>query len=598
MRASGARTWLPLVAIILLFLGLGVIYNLTVPIWEAPDETGHFGNVWYIATHGALPTPGTFYTWHQSPLYHILAAAVVSWVDMPDLLTWTRYNPDASTVSARGEVNVALHTVREWPPYRDVPLGVHLARGVTLLFGVLTAGLSYLLARRLFPGQLWVAIGAAGLVAFNPQFIFMSAAVQNDVPLAAAFALTLLPASVILQGDVRRRQFLALGALVGLAILFKQSGAVLVGLAGGVVAWAAWRARSWRHLLVWTAVILLGLMTVAGPMYARNMLRYGDPFAYKVYESLHPATLGVTLGDINLRSLLAFANTMHRTFWGTFGWANLPMPQPVYLALWLIYPLGWWGVGRYLRRTRAAQVRGGWPVIGLLLGGMASVWAFTLQYVLGFGAFGVQGRYLFQMISAHALLISLGLCSLLPGRAQPVPLILVLVGLLGLAAWAPTGLIAPSYEYLGDTPEIIEDLPYRRTEVFGDTFELIGYRAKADLESGRLQVTLYWQALTTPDADYTMFVHLLNGHGQRLSQHDRQPLDGDFPTSLWRVGDVMHTTHNLQASADCLKSPPCYLAVGVYDWQTGQRLPVTRGQSEHDAVLLTEFGADLGLPKR
>ena len=589
---NAARAWLPLVAIVVLFLGLGVCYNLSVPIWEAPDETGHFGNVWYIATRGALPTPGTFYTWHQSPLYHMLAAAAVSWVDMPDLLPWTRYNPNASTVSARGEVNVALHTVREWPPYHEVALGVHLARGVTLLFGALTVVLSYLLARRLFPGQVWVAIGAAGLVAFNPQFIFMSAAVQNDVPLAAAFALTLLPAIAILQGDLRRRQLLALGALAGLAILFKQSGLVLLGLAGGVVAWTAWRARSWRRLFEWAAVTLLALLIVAGPMYARNTLLYGDPFAYKVYESLHPATPGVALSDINPRSLLAFANTMHKTFWGTFGWANLPMPEPAYLALWLVYPLGWWGAWRYLRRTRAAQVRGGWPVIGLLLGGMAVVWAFTLQYVLGFGAFGVQGRYLFQMIAAHAVLISLGLCSLLPGRARPLPLILVLVGLLGLASWAPLGLIAPSYRYLGDTPQVVEQLPYRRAEVFGDMFELVGYRARADLQSGQLQVTLYWRALTTPDADYTMFVHLLNGQGQRLSQHDRQPLDGDFPTSLWRAGDVMHTTHNLQASPDCLKSPPCYLAVGIYDWRTGVRLPVTRGEADNDAVLLREFLAE------
>src|SRR3990172_1383363 len=92
---SGGRlpSWLPAVIITSFFLILGVYYSINTPLWEAPDEPAHFGNVYYIATYGKLPGPGTFYTWHESPLYHIIAAQVVRWVDMPSLADWTRFNP-------------------------------------------------------------------------------------------------------------------------------------------------------------------------------------------------------------------------------------------------------------------------------------------------------------------------------------------------------------------------------------------------------------------------------------------------------------------------------------------------------------------------
>lgn len=593
--ADPLRAWPPLVVIITLFMLLGVYYSITTPIWEAPDEPGHFGNVWHIARHKELPKPGTFYTWHQSPLYHIIAALVVSGVDMPSLADWTRPNPNAATVSRAKEPNVSLHSIRELPPYQEVVLGVHLARWVNVVFGAITVAVTYLLARRLFPRQVWIAMGAAGMVAFNPQFIFMSAAVQNDAPLSAAFGLTLLPALSIVQGDRRRRQFLWLGAMVGLAIVFKQSGIVLVGLAGAVVLWATWESKRWGDLFRWGGWTALTLALVAGPMYLRNTLRYGDPFAYGVYKSLHPPVEPLQLSEVTGEMYLGFLRRMHASFWGYFGWATVPLPDWIYQVLWLVYPLALLGLAIWVWRGRQAWAKpeGGLPAVVLLLVGMAVVWAFTIRYTLSFRAFGVQGRYLFQMISAQAILISLGLFSLLPGRWRAAPVAAMVLGLLALAGWAPGGVIRPAYEYLGDPPDVLNTLQFRRGEVFGDAIELVGYTSNVDLQRGQVQVTLYWRTLNRPADDYTIFVHLLDANGNRLSQHDRRPMDGRFPTNLWRAGDVMHTDHTLQAGETCL-SAPCYLAVGFYDWESGERLAVTYGASENNAVLLDEFLLGLG----
>ena len=327
------ETWLPLIVIVLLFTGLGLLYSVTTPIWEAPDETGHFGNVWYIATHQELPKPGTFYTWHQSPLYHLIAAAVVSGVEMSEPGQWLRPNPNAPTRSG-GEPNVSLHSVRELAPYRDIPLAVRLARWVGLFFGAVTVVATYFLAKQLFPDHYrWIALGAAGVVAFNPQFIFMSTTVQNDAPLAAGFALTMLPALSIVQGDHRPRHFLWLGGLTGLTILFKQSGIVLIGLAGLVVLWAAWQNRRWRSLFRWGGWTALALLVVAGPMYLRNTALYGDPFAYRIYKSLHPPVKPLSLGEITPEMLRTATVSVHQSFWGRFGWASISLPDTIYDAL-------------------------------------------------------------------------------------------------------------------------------------------------------------------------------------------------------------------------------------------------------------------------
>jgi 4-amino-4-deoxy-L-arabinose transferase-like glycosyltransferase len=585
---SRLRGWLPLVFILAFYLALGVYYSMATPIWETPDEPGHFGNVQYIAKYRKLPEPGTFYTWHQSPLYHIIAAGVISGVDMSPLADWTRSNPNAAIISPAGAPNVALHSIRELPPYQDVSLAVHLARWVNLVFGAITVAITYLLALRLFPGQVWIAIGAASIVAFNSQFIFMSSAVQNDAPLAAAFALTLLPALNIVQGDRRPRQFLWLGAMAGLAIVFKQSGIVLIGLAGLVVLWAVWQSRRWQNLLQWGTLTTLAL--VAGPMYLRNTLLYGDPFAYQVYKSLHPPVAGIRLGEVTGEMYVSFFRRMHASFWGYFGWLTVPLPTWMYTALWLIYPLTSLGLVLWVWRGRwvYAQPKGGLPAVGLLVMGVMAVWAFTIRYTLSFGAFGVQGRYLFQMISALAILVSLGLFSLLPGRWRPVPIGITSLALLALAFWVPQGVIAPTYEYLGDPPQVLDSLQIRRDEVFGDAIELAGYELQPELETGKIQVALYWRTWQSPAEDYTIFVHLLDADGNRISQDDRRPMDGRFPTNLWRRGDIVHTDHVLQASQVCLQRP-CYLAVGFYDWETGQRLSVTRGIAENNAVTLKEF---------
>ena len=74
-------------------------------------------------------------------------------------------------------------------------------------------------ARQLFPDRPSVALLAAALIAFNPQFIYLSASVNNDSALIALAGCSLYLLARLWRGDRSRRLVLVLGAVVGLAVM-------------------------------------------------------------------------------------------------------------------------------------------------------------------------------------------------------------------------------------------------------------------------------------------------------------------------------------------------------------------------------------------
>ena len=131
-----------------------------------------------------------------------------------------------------------------------------------------------------------------------------------------------------------------------------------------------------------------------------------------------------------------------------------------------------------------------------------------------------------------------------------------------------------AYATLGQGPIDWDTAVQAVTFTFGDPplFRLVGVTpAKGD--DG---LALYWQSLYRADKNYTVFVHLLDEQGMMIDQHDGEPGNGRLPTSMWLPGEILADSHPL-----ALPGTGRYtLAVGIYDWQTGQRLPVTDASGE------------------
>lgn len=141
------------------------------------------------------------------------------------------------------------------------------------------------------------------------------------------------------------------------------------------------------------------------------------------------------------------------------------------------------------------------------------------------------------------------------------------------------------------TTELDVDELYRQLEAIaamqwlnyqlGSAIRLVGYQvATPNLHPGDdLRLELYWQADARPEEDYSIFVHVLDASWELATQRDNMPRDDTFPTTRWSVGPLIDDTHLIPLPAD-MPAGEYRVVIGMYVWQTGERLPVHRPNGE------------------
>ncbi len=77
-------------------------------------------------------------------------------------------------------------------------------------------------------------------------------------------------------------------------------------------------------------------------------------------------------------------------------------------------------------------------------------------------------------------------------------------------------------------------------------------------------VTLIWEARAPTPQDLTVFVHLVDSSGNVVTQADRPPLNGDYPTRLWQRPCAFEDTHILTLPQG-LPTGSYDVLVGLYD---------------------------------
>lgn len=115
---------------------------------------------------------------------------------------------------------------------------------------------------------------------------------------------------------------------------------------------------------------------------------------------------------------------------------------------------------------------------------------------------------------------------------------------------------------------------------FGGQIDLSGYDLAVDQKT--LHLVLYWRARTIIDNNYTVFLHVLDANGNIIDQVDRQPHQGNYPTSLWHAGEQVRDEYTLPLPADTRR-----IVIGLYNAATNERLPA----GERDYVEIIVRGA-------
>ncbi|MFQ5811827.1 MAG: DUF2142 domain-containing protein [Anaerolineae bacterium] len=361
------------------FFALGIVYNVATPLFEKPDEIWHYPYVKYLADGQGLPVqnlaraqPVIRQESTQPPLYYVTAALATFWIEDDDWqdLVWLNpfwgYNAPGTVNDNKNRV---FHTDRERFPYREAVLALRTARLVSVIWGAITILATYLMALELFPKRRSFAAGAAALVAFNPQFIFINSAVSNDSAVSAFCTLAIWLMLRLVRRGISTHRLVWLGLIVGSALITKASALALLPIVVVAIAMAAWarvprpdvnvraeRAKPYglnlspegalpsQHggsapcrTFLKACIIVFGVVAiVAGWWYALNWQLHGDPLGLRVHQEI----VGPGRPELTLAELIHEFSQMELSFWAAFGWGNVHAHSWIYTILRVAVRLG------------------------------------------------------------------------------------------------------------------------------------------------------------------------------------------------------------------------------------------------------------------
>jgi hypothetical protein len=558
--------------IVAIFMGLGAVYSITVPLWETPDEVHHFFFIKHLTDGKGLPVQRaeTRGLWEQEgsqpPLYYALGAALTFWADTGDAesLVWVNPLANRGTPTSPGNKNAFIHTEHEAWPWRGTVLTMHLLRGLSLLMGAGTVVTVYTLAREVLPNERWLAVACAATCAFVPQFLFISGAVSNDGTATLLSTLGLWQLIRLLRksenpgaaAQPSTLQLTLLGITLGLTTLSKLSGLALLALTALVLAWIAWRRRSpiW---LIRAGAIVFGLATaIAGWWYLRNWMLYGDLTGLQAMLDV----VGQRRPPTDFQYLWGEFRGLRWSFWALFGWFSIPLPKPIYYALDAATLLSLIGLVIWLAREgRRRRVLIPMAMLGLWL----SVTCVSLVRWTSLTP-GTQGRLLFPAIGPVAILLVRGLASL---HRRRVTVAVWCAALLALAVWCPLGIIRPAYArpaVIAET-DVPAHLPRLDRDYWNGKIRLLAAEFDRQIvhPGETVNITLYWQALKPINDDALVYIHLLGREWELVGNLDSYPGWGTYPTSLWRPGKILRDRYQVTINPDARTPTLCRMDVGL-----------------------------------
>lgn len=557
-----------------LFAGLCLVYNVLTPLYEAPDEGDHVEYAAWLADGRGLPhlvdDRGEVGEIWQPPLYYALIAAVIAPLDRAGLDTIAPLSDDWRAGLSR---LAHYHTTAESFPFRGPALTVHVARLASTALGLITVLAAYGIARHLIPRH---ALAAAALVALNPQFIFMSAAVNNDnlVIVLCSVALWILAKLITDPPAARRAEalwFVLLGLVWGLAGLAKLTGLTLGLPIGLTLLYLGRRERSWRPLLLGGLLSGGVMLLVCGWWFWRNWQLYGDPLAWD--EMLAVTGVLVRPELLPWPDTLRYAAFLRQSFWAVFGY-GVTAPDSFYWTVTIIMALALLGLAVQLSRARARAITPRRFAFLILAIWSLTVFVFLLRWMRVIDATN-QGRLLFPAIAALGVLAAAGLAAL-EGRRRWLSTAAVAV--LGMwAAALPLLVLVPAYAQPAPVEPVVIATP--TDALFGDAIRLRGYDLPPAAEPGRpLRVTLYWQAERPIDDSYVVALRILDPVGQPATGLDTLPAGGRYSTVVWEPGRLFADTIELPpVSAGFVPGRGELLVILYPRGEPGAPLPVSAG---------------------
>ncbi len=211
------------------------------------DSTAHADYIKFILEHHRIPLAGDGWQMFQSPLYHMVAAAIY------------------------GPIKALLRESYGW----------HAVRLMTIACGILQVEVCYRAVRRVFPGRDDVQIMGVLVGGLMPMNVYMSHLLGNE-PLAGLLSATAFLIGLgFLDGQFVKdpKWAIALGVTWGLAMLTKVTPLLLsIPLLAMCLRGMITRRVPAPRIVRAAALVLGGAFFVCGWYYVRNWVLMGRPF--------------------------------------------------------------------------------------------------------------------------------------------------------------------------------------------------------------------------------------------------------------------------------------------------------------------------------
>jgi len=300
------------------------------------------------------------------------------------------------------------------------------ARMVSVLCGALIVLFTIKISKLLFKTPTrWIMVG---VVAFIPQFAFLSSYVNNDI--VALFGVTLIMYSwtlgVCYNWNFKNTSILAVGIAICTTSYYNSYSWILFSAFLFIFTYLHKNKKDYKGLFKYSFFIFLIVFLIAGYFFIRHVIYYGDLLGIKTTRSycelygadslkpsnrLTPKIQGVSLIDM-LFGNMQFVKISYRSFIGYFGYMQYPLSDFFYDIYSILFILAFIGVICYLI-NKIKNIRKVKLNIDKLIFGLCLLLCMVITICLSIynsyeSDFQPQGRYCYPALLSIAFFFAKG----------------------------------------------------------------------------------------------------------------------------------------------------------------------------------------------
>ncbi len=430
-----------------------VVFAAIIPLWHGPDEQAHFAQTQFYAEHKHGFTGNETTTTSQEVVVSEQLLGTYrdhmgknKFTHNPNYrLEYTnsiigKYELVIRNLPISSRLNLVKKESTNYPPLFYIintflylliyPLNlidrVFFLRFSSAVMVTLIVWFTYKLAQLIFPRQQLLSFTAAILVSFQPMLSFLGSSVNSDNLMNLVFTIFIyLCARLIYEDTLRINNLIFLALVVIAGFLTKPHFIIVVPI---LLILPLFLGKQLRHALktnlpmvITLALACLGLLFFRFGNIFINLIK-GQPVGIPEVNLLfisHP-NYPISFWQHLVWTIRHTIAEIIPWYWGVFNWLGVTLPRGVNRVINRLLILSALGIGCWLVKYRQFK---NWSqsekimafiflnAVIFFVTLMTWDWIFVRQYSF---SFGIQGRYYFPTISAHLILILIGLTSLIP----------------------------------------------------------------------------------------------------------------------------------------------------------------------------------------